>query len=360
MEIHSFVAESATDAVAQIRQKLGPEAVVLNVRQLPAEGLSRLWQRSRIEVLAHLPEEQTRSSLATPQKASRQASTEVDEALAKREHAGGAAPDLGENISATRSSFSRPPRQGEWRITTFLEESGLLPLCSGRVLQEMQSRFGEAPPDSIAEEIGLARGVLADSWRSCPRHSEDATVQVFIGAPGTGKTTCLCKWLARTVLTEGRSAEVWRLDGHVANTDESLSIYCEILGVPVKRYVPAEAGSSSNLIFIDLPGTNSMDSSALEGLQYFIGELPKSEVHLVLNAAYDTRLLLAQARAFSMLHFTDLIFTHLDEERRWGKLWNFVLGTNYSIRSLSAGQNVPGEFSDASAESILAQQFRRE
>ena len=30
-----FIADSAADAVAQIRAKLGPDAVVVNVRQLP-------------------------------------------------------------------------------------------------------------------------------------------------------------------------------------------------------------------------------------------------------------------------------------------------------------------------------------
>ncbi len=34
-------------------RKLGPEAVVLNVRPLPANGLARLWQKPMIEVLAH-------------------------------------------------------------------------------------------------------------------------------------------------------------------------------------------------------------------------------------------------------------------------------------------------------------------
>ena len=29
---------------------------MLNVRRLPAEGLARLWQKPRIEVLAHVPE----------------------------------------------------------------------------------------------------------------------------------------------------------------------------------------------------------------------------------------------------------------------------------------------------------------
>ena len=56
MEPISFVAASAEEAVAQIRARLGPEAVVLNVRPLPAQGLARLWQKPMIEVLAYCPE----------------------------------------------------------------------------------------------------------------------------------------------------------------------------------------------------------------------------------------------------------------------------------------------------------------
>ena len=56
MQVHTYLAESVADAVSQIRETLGPEAVVLNVRRLPAEGLARLWQKPRIEVLAHVPE----------------------------------------------------------------------------------------------------------------------------------------------------------------------------------------------------------------------------------------------------------------------------------------------------------------
>jgi flagellar biosynthesis GTPase FlhF len=77
----------------------------------------------------------------------------------------------------------------------------------------------------------------------------------------------------------------------------------------------------------------------------------------VLNAAYETSLLLAQVRAFSTLPISDLIMTHLDEESRWGKLWNLALGSGYAIRFLSAGQNIPGEFFDATAERLLARDF---
>ena len=56
VQVIPFIAESAPDAVAQIRAKLGPDAVVVNVRQLPADGLAKLWKSPRIEVLAYKPD----------------------------------------------------------------------------------------------------------------------------------------------------------------------------------------------------------------------------------------------------------------------------------------------------------------
>jgi flagellar biosynthesis GTPase FlhF len=88
-----------------------------------------------------------------------------------------------------------------------------------------------------------------------------------------------------------------------------------------------------------------------------VKQFSAAHVHLVLNAAYESAQLLAQTRAFAALPVTDLIVTHLDEETRWGKLWNLVLGTDYPIRYLAAGQNIPGGFTEASAEHLLARHF---
>src|SRR5678816_167539 len=52
MPTHTFIAESANEAVAQIRTELGPSAVVLSVRKLPRNGLSRLVKKEQIEVVA--------------------------------------------------------------------------------------------------------------------------------------------------------------------------------------------------------------------------------------------------------------------------------------------------------------------
>src|SRR5947207_7620719 len=67
MKVTTFTADSAADAVAQIRAQLGPEAMVLSVRPLPCQGLSRLWQKPRLEVLATLPEPRSQSGDALDQ-----------------------------------------------------------------------------------------------------------------------------------------------------------------------------------------------------------------------------------------------------------------------------------------------------
>src|SRR5712691_11390548 len=56
MKTSSFIADSTADALAQVREQLGPKAVVLKMWHLPAAGLSKLWQKRRVGVLAGVVE----------------------------------------------------------------------------------------------------------------------------------------------------------------------------------------------------------------------------------------------------------------------------------------------------------------
>jgi flagellar biosynthesis protein FlhF len=209
------------------------------------------------------------------------------------------------------------------------------------------------------EQLMLTRQALCDLWPAPPPDPEPGPrAHLFVGAPGVGKTTCLLKWLAQAVLLGSQPARVRRLDGPVANMAESLSVFGEILGVPVERGSPDEAPlSGDELLFLDVPGVAAADTGELERMHRRLQEVDNLEIHLVLNAAYESSALQAHARAFSRLPLRDLIVTHLDEEGRWGKLWNLVLGTNYTIRFLSSGQNIPGEFQVATAERMVSRLF---
>ena len=364
MPTQTFIADSAADAIRQIRAQLGEEAVVLNVRQLPASGLSRLWQKPRIEVLAHVPDN---APIPAAPEGFAELRRELADIRARMDTVPGppvnlAAADLVPRevgLAVSSPAPGTPAPEHAWAVAQLLEQTGLARLPVQRIVDAMVAEQGPTPPASLAAQIALARRALTRMWRPVPEiQPQPERPHVFVGAAGSGKTTALCKWLAQVALVEGRSAHVWRLDGATANTAETLSVYGEILGVPVSRvWRGGGEAAAADLSFVDLPGISWRNPAALAELNRQISTLGSPHLHLVLNAAYEVPLLLAQARAFAALPLTDLIVTHLDEEPRWGKLWNLALGTNLPVRFLSAGQNVPGDFHPASPEKIFAAQF---
>jgi len=331
-----FIAENAAAALAQIHAQLGPEAVVLNVRQIPAHGLKRLLHNTgRVEVLAGIPDE-------PPPHTPKPAAT-AEPAYTPFEN-----PAVPEDPA--------PVHTRAWRSISWLESMGLLPQFADRLQDRVHALNGPTPPLMPIAEWAAVRAALAEFWhRPQPLDLNDGRPHVFIGPPGSGKTTVLCKWLTYSVLMEERSAMVWRLDGLSGNTSEFLTVHAEMLGLPVQRFWSAP-DAEVDLLFVDLPGVETMDSHGLTALSAQLASLPSPHVHLVLNAAYETAVLLEQIHAFAPLHPEDLTFTHMDEERRRVKLWNFVLGTNCSLRFLSAGQKIPGEFAEAESGLLFPHQ----
>lgn len=332
-----------------MRSELGPEAVVISVKQIPQGALGWLSGKSKLEVTACIPDKEVGPPSST-----------IAGMLLSRAQEDMPASDAATTDSSSRiSPLPTTPKTNRSSCRKVLETMGLLPRYTEIVLESAR-KLQRAPGClTLARELAIVRGVLIQHWRKPPDAPSLGQSHVFVGPPGSGKTTVLCKWLAQTVLVEGRTPRAWRLDGASANQAESLSVYCEILGVPLLRSwtsVPESTETSSS--FIDLPGAGFSDAEALKATANQIAGFRGGQVHLVLNAAYTTSLLMSQLRAFAQIvPVSDIIFTHLDEERSWGKLWNFVLGTDLAIHSLSAGQNIPGYFQRATSEHLLPAWF---
>jgi flagellar biosynthesis protein FlhF len=342
MELEQFIAASAAEAAQQIRAKLGADAVVVNIRQIP----SRWFQKPRIEVLARAAEHAepaTGHLLDTTDEVTPPISQPPPPAQA-------VVSVTEENPPPSVRPGERPRKRRE--PAALLESLGVLPVYAERVLDQVLA----SQPRWLLDDLKHVRGALAATWI---RHQpSSARLHVFVGAPGLGKTTTLCKWLTLSTLLKGMSARVWRLDGATANTAEALSVHGEVLGVPVERTWAGD-GIKEDIGFVDVPGTVGADMDGVCAIIERLGQTTAMQVHLVLNAAYDTTVSLAQARAWATVPVHDLIVTHLDEEPRWCKLWNLMLGTGLPIRFLSTGQNIPSDFMEGNAERVLSHVFPR-
>jgi flagellar biosynthesis protein FlhF len=370
MNLVTIVAESAAEALAEVHRRLGPEAIVVNVRRTAAPGLSRMWKKPRIELQAALP---TPTPKPAPVKPRNEALTElakkVDELKLKLSQ-----PSSASNRSkmAGREALERlkaEPLESrelmpeipdlskrEVDLGKMLENLGVLPLHVQWLVDQVRARQGGRQGQNLREEFAMVQEFLLQHWAYLAGRTEAMTQspRILVGTPGVGKTTCLCKWLTQEVLLQNHTARVWRLDGHTANTAEFLSIHGEILGVPVERVWTKDSGGDSPQVqFVDLPGVSVEDAQAMATLTAQLAEFEAPKVFLVLNAAYDLSHLLAHVRLFSVLPLAGLILTHLDEDKRWSKFWNLLLGTKLPVLYLSGGQNIPGYFTAASPQSLF-------
>src|SRR3982751_3628761 len=53
---YRFIVRSAEEAVQTIRERLGENAKVLSVRQLPGEGIAGLFSKPKLEVISQIPQ----------------------------------------------------------------------------------------------------------------------------------------------------------------------------------------------------------------------------------------------------------------------------------------------------------------
>jgi flagellar biosynthesis protein FlhF len=378
MNLVTIVADSAAEALAEIHRQLGPHAVVVNVRKTPAPGLSGIWKKGKIEVQATLPaaaapsvapkkpKKEILSPIQQPPEPRPRTPSLLDSPTLAARRRPAPKPRLEEHeLSAPPSpdfepgSRSRVPLQrasGELDLGSMLDNLGILPLHAQWLVDQVRSREPREQPKDLREEFQKVQEFLLEYWDRLAARARNVAcgTRVFVGAPGVGKTTCLCKWLTQEVLVRNQPARVWRLDTHTANTAEFLSIHGEILGVPVERIWSNETLiDQAETQFVDVPGVSTDNPDAILALAEQVKLFKTPSLFLVLNAAYDLNHLFAQARAFAGLPLTGIILSHLDEDNRWSKFWNLLLGTKLPILYLSGGQNIPGQFSPASPQSLF-------
>ena len=379
MNFRQFTASNAKRAVEDVYDALGPDAVIVNIRKVPKIGLQGLFKSQQVEVSVLLPEQSRMASAKTQavkpvEQAVRPTSPEVpvkqhpenlygtqldlvDDALIElpkpstfADNRETSAPNLGKPTEPARTVSAE-----RWGAGQVLESIGILPLYIEKLKGLAKRRFPQFENVPVKDQLKHIRFSVLDHWTCLAGEAKrnGHSRKLLLGPPGCGKTTALCKWMTRTVLAKREPTRVWRLDGHLANTAEMLTVHAEMLGVPVDRVWKTEEYVDSATQFIDLPGVMPSDAEGMKSLVSLTNKTQPAECLLVLNSAYELGHLVRLVRSFSDLPINGLVMTHLDEETKWSKLWNLTLATDLPILYWSGGQEMPGDFVETTPQNLF-------
>lgn len=335
---YKFTVRSAEEAVALIRERLGPTARVLSVRSVEASGWKKFFAAPRLEVVAQVDPpprepEAPRLRAISVEPASPPADSEGDDDHLERSQE--SKPDLPIRRSQERR---QPPALG---LSGLLRRSGLT--------ETALNRLQAGPNWNELSALPLHRA-LAETSRLL-RQQADARVQraplsraAFLGAPGVGRTTALCKWIAQEVFRRARLGHVVSVEFDRPNSLGPLPVFSEALGVPLAHF-PCETRPAvpGGFVYFDLPGISPRSVRDNAPLAEFLDREQITERVLVLNAAYDRASMRNAYAAGRDLGATHLVFTHLDEVPQWGKLWDYLFDAEVEPLFLAIGPSLTGD-----------------
>ena len=352
---YKFIVKSAEEAASVIREKLGETAQVISVRQVEGEGLARFLKSPKLEIIAQIPSEESQSLPSPAPDTSEQLQTqaEADEDYLAQE--------TSQRRKPTRARKARSPQEPKRDDADFVPESLVramfknLPtgrlwtiLSKAGIPGEFLAQFGERPESRQLNEQPLQTAIshFAMLMRDrAPSRSLALSNRVaFFGSPGSGSTTALCKQLASDIFLRGRQACVMKLEADEPNSSEGLAMFCEALGVQLLRTRGElkKLDEDTNLYF-DIPGM-VLTGKNVRHLQKTFDDLGIESRVLVVNAAYERQLIQEAYTRAGSLGATHVVFTHVDEIPRCGKLWEFVLDDGLVPLFASTGQNIAADF----------------
>ncbi|MFT3828766.1 MAG: hypothetical protein QM691_03570 [Opitutaceae bacterium] len=368
---YRFLVRSAEEAVGAIRKQLGDEARVVSVRAVKAGGIAGLLGSTRLEVIAQAqpsadpaaPTSQQPVAEPVPELAEFAATaTPPARAVTPSALYAASAPAVerapvpaavrtapAESVmSETRRSAPAPKLDG------LLRRSGL----SEALIARLQSTPGwpesEGRPlhQGLSEVAGQIRRLAATAkTRPLPPRA------AFIGLPGVGCTTALCKWLSAEVFTHGRRGTVASIEFDRPKGAEDLAVFAELLGVDFARAVPAPEAGETRFCYADMPSLSLTRADENARLRAFLDEAQLRGRVLVVSGLHDSAVLRQACTAGLEIGCTHVVFTQLDELPQWGKLWDFLIEAPLAPLLATLGPSLSGECERDVVGAVLRRTF---
>jgi flagellar biosynthesis protein FlhF len=333
MLLKTYRAPDLSSALAQAREEMGPDALVLGTKEISG----RLGLRA----------------------------VEVTVGAKRREPA---RPD------PTRHQVDRSLEAGPSRIEPAVRRdapwiaAALEALLASGVSPDLAARFARiASADLTRGAAGRAESSLLASATvrgmealvSFAPLPSDARCVFVVGPPGCGKTTTAAKLAARTALSTRRRVFFAEADVEKVGSLEQAEIFARHMEAELARVdepddllrAVADAGREG-FVVVDTPGIASADIARRDRLSALRESMPEAPVVLLLPAGLCRDQAARALDAFASLRPTCVALSRVDDGERLGELVSAVAPTPLPLAFVTNGHRVPDDLASASAGSL--------
>jgi len=380
MKIKRFFAKDMRQAIRNVRDELGPDAVILSNRKL----------NGGIEIVSAIDYDESLFSQMNPDSANAKVETRAQPTNT----------EMNTNPSFSDSEAAQPEankKQAEWMEDPMLiqmksELKDLRGVLESQLSQFNQTDFQRRDPDKAAiirrlEKLGIdmemGRELVAllpevvdieHGWNQMLgilSHQIEVTdddiltrggVVALVGPTGVGKTTSVAKLAARYSLRHGnRQVALISTDSYRIGAQEQLMNFGRILDVPTYAVNDAKELSArlndladKRLVLIDTAGMSQRDIHLSEQLQTLSDCSNRIKTYLVMAANTQASTLREVMRSFSKSSLEGCILTKIDETTILGGALSTLIRYQLPIAYYSDGQRVPEDMYPARAHSMIS------
>lgn len=393
MKIRRFFAADMRQALRQIKQTLGADAVILSNRNVKG-GVELVaavdYDESAFSNLGQITPASENTVETIPQTADAETSATpqhfVEDSLTL------------EDVPTAASSSSRAKPRVEWSQDPVLREMHHEMQALRRMMENELSELtwrdlGQRRPQTqelLRRLMGL--GLDADHCRELAYRVEDLEsaeqawrkslfhliselpiqqgdlldqggIIALVGPTGVGKTTTIAKLAAKFCLRHGnRHLALLSTDSYRIGAQEQLFNYGRILDVPVRSAAnPDElnralhAFADKRLVLIDTAGMGLRDRKLTQKLGLMTTGNHPIKTLLTLSTTTQRAALGHAIRTFSVARPVGVVLTKIDEAVELGGVFSGLIEARLPLAYVADGQRVPEDIHVARATSLVSQ-----